>query len=152
MQLVSARCESARRLVSLDLDGELSRFERAMLGRHLRRCADCAECARRTVAITQLLRSVPLEEIRLPTDAYRRPHRRGRALAMGTATFAAVLVGALFSVRSAGNEPARLLASPRLPAVENFSEGRFDWPAGLPRNAHIVQFVPGGRFTFGTNS
>jgi anti-sigma factor RsiW len=152
MQLLSARCESARRLVSLDLDGELSRFERAMLGRHLRRCADCAEYARRTVAMTELLRSVPLQEIRLPTDAYHRRYRRGRALAVGTATFAAVLVGALFSVDSAGNQRTRLLASPRLPAVVNFSEGRFDWPAGVPRNAHIVQFVPGGRFTFSTSS
>ena len=35
------------------------------------------------------------------------------------------------------------------PAVNSVADDRFDWPAsGVPRGQQVVQFVPGGRFSF----
>jgi anti-sigma factor RsiW len=39
----TAACERASQLISMELDGELSEFERAALARHLEGCADCRE-------------------------------------------------------------------------------------------------------------
>lgn len=54
-------CETARARVSLQLDGELSRFEASLLQRHLARCAACAGFAEDVCASTALLRDARLE-------------------------------------------------------------------------------------------
>jgi predicted anti-sigma-YlaC factor YlaD len=147
MHIRSATCESAREFVSLQLDGELSRLERAILSRHLDRCASCAESARRTTVVAELLRSAQLEDIRLPTDAYRR-HRHLRRMLVGVAaTGVAVVGGALLGISVVGREHSRFVPSAQLRTSGNVS-GRFDWAAGVPRSPQVVQFVPGGRFTF----
>jgi predicted anti-sigma-YlaC factor YlaD len=57
----AASCDTARACVSLQLDGELSRFEAVLLERHLGRCSACAAFASDVRASTALLRGTPLE-------------------------------------------------------------------------------------------
>jgi anti-sigma factor RsiW len=90
-------CERARAWISLDLDGELSQFERALLDAHLDRCEACATAAAETRALTETLRGAPLERpgmrLELPGRA---PARRGRRVAVRlalAATLAALAAG-----------------------------------------------------------
>jgi predicted anti-sigma-YlaC factor YlaD len=59
--VVPERCERFRESISLGLDGMLSRFERALLERHLRSCASCCAFAADVRAQTAQLRAAPLE-------------------------------------------------------------------------------------------
>ena len=43
MRRVNGNCERAREWASLELDGELSTFERALLDAHLEGCRTCTE-------------------------------------------------------------------------------------------------------------
>ncbi len=52
-------CERAREWASLDLDGELSAFERRLLQSHLERCAPCNAFAGRLDGFTSQLRLTP---------------------------------------------------------------------------------------------
>lgn len=148
MNVRPANCERAAQLVSLDLDDHLSYLERASLARHLRRCAACREQATRTTEATRMLRAAPLEPIRVELPTRARPRR----LARRPAALAAVSVAALCAWL--GVAPGRGHAPPRsggiaATAVRASPNDRFDWPAGVPRSPQVVQFVPGGRFTFG---
>jgi predicted anti-sigma-YlaC factor YlaD len=143
-----ASCEQAAQFVSLDLDGELSRFERAMLQRHLARCPRCAEEARRTASLTELLRSVPPEQMSMPVEVSRR--RRSRlAVLQGVAGVAVVAIaGAWLGLSIADRETNRPVAriQSQVPTAKvGASDDRFDWQAGGPaRGQYVVQFVPGG--------
>lgn len=55
-------CQKTRERISLDLDGELSLHESALLERHLGYCPDCALFADDVRLHTGLLRSTPLEQ------------------------------------------------------------------------------------------
>lgn len=55
------RCDRARAWASLELDGELSQLERALLAAHTRRCESCAAFAAELRALTETLRSAPLD-------------------------------------------------------------------------------------------
>jgi ferric-dicitrate binding protein FerR (iron transport regulator) len=55
------RCDRARSLASLDLDGELSEVERARLEEHMRRCPACADAREAMRTLTVTLRGAPLE-------------------------------------------------------------------------------------------
>jgi Putative zinc-finger len=55
-------CERARERVSLELDGELSLHEAALLARHLSGCPACALFAGDVRRHTDLLRAAPLEQ------------------------------------------------------------------------------------------
>jgi hypothetical protein len=64
---------------------------------------------------------------------------------------AAVAMAALWvGLAHRGTQDHAVLHAPKLPtaAAAGASGDRFDWPAGVPRGPQIVQFVPGGRFTF----
>jgi predicted anti-sigma-YlaC factor YlaD len=115
-----AGCEQARAWASVELDGELSQLERELLAAHLRDCAACASFARRTWALTHLVRAAPLEtpQRRLDVLPVEPPRRRRRAAALQVAVaatlavFAAgvgVLVG---SLTRAPAEPAPVPAGP----------------------------------------
>ena len=54
-------CDLARQRASSDLDGELSEFDRHLLGRHLDRCADCRHFVQETATLTEVLRTAPLD-------------------------------------------------------------------------------------------
>ena len=144
-------CERTAQFVSLELDGELSAYGRAMLRRHLQRCENCAEYAREVTGLTGLLRAAPLEECRLPVTL---PHRRRRVstLARNVATAAAAAAVAVWlSVSFTGGTRSQSTFrtfNPRPVAIPDDSR---DWAAGLPRTARVVQLVPGGLQTTGTS-
>jgi predicted anti-sigma-YlaC factor YlaD len=84
-------------LVSLELDGELSQVEEVFLRTHVGRCAVCAEFAVDLEALTQELRTAPLE----PASLAQVPARRRsalRTLQIGAAAAAVVLAAGFGSL------------------------------------------------------
>jgi predicted anti-sigma-YlaC factor YlaD len=149
MEIRPRICERARQFVSLELDGELSVFERRMLKRHLHRCKPCAAYAHDVTGLTRMLRSAPFEQIRLDVSFQRR--RTFRVIPSIAATAAVAAVGIWFGFSSLGNA--------RVPtnggtfshgsgvAVGAVSDDRYDWPAGLPRTVQVVELGPGSLYT-----
>jgi anti-sigma factor RsiW len=87
------RCERAREWLSLSLDGELSRFERALVDRHLSTCGECAAFGAELAAFTERVRATPLEPLAHPIGV---PGRRARpALRPAQAAVAALAVVAV---------------------------------------------------------
>ena len=78
-------CERAQAWASLELDGELSQLERALLATHLRGCAACAETVAGMRALTAALRDAPLEPLDRP--GVRRHGRSDAARAPGRSRF-----------------------------------------------------------------
>jgi predicted anti-sigma-YlaC factor YlaD len=98
-------CERARMWASLQLDGELSELERALLDAHLARCEACSVYVREVGAATEGLRAAELERpahpITLP--ARRRLVRPVHVSAAAALVAAAIGFGALVSsLNSAG--------------------------------------------------
>ncbi len=151
MNVRPTTCERTAQLVSLDLDGQLSYFERRLLAHHLVRCAACREQARRTTAVTQLLRPEPLEPVQLPglPSRPRRTRRAARALALASVASVAAVFAWIGFGPTVGQGPSALSGPVRTTAMRPPND-RFDWASGPPRATQIVQFVPGGRFTFGS--
>lgn len=89
-------CERMRGQVSLELDGQLSQLERAMLAGHVDRCAACRSYQAEVSAFTEELRNARLAPLQHPI-AVRRPRRQVLArLQVGAAALlmlAAVGVG-----------------------------------------------------------
>lgn len=87
-------CERAQAWASLDLDGELSQIERALLRAHLRRCEACAASVGDVVAFTRYLRDAPLEAPSRPLFAPspRAPVLSGRRMATRLALAATLAV------------------------------------------------------------
>jgi anti-sigma factor RsiW len=59
-------CDRVRGQISLELDGELSQLERAMVAKHVQRCPSCAAFHASATAFTDALRSAPLEALARP--------------------------------------------------------------------------------------
>src|SRR2546423_3488999 len=55
------KCDRARQWTSLEQDGELSSFERALLESHVAGCASCAEFRGEISGLTNALRAAPYE-------------------------------------------------------------------------------------------
>jgi predicted anti-sigma-YlaC factor YlaD len=85
------RCERARSWISLELDGELSEIEGALLRAHLSDCAGCREFSAGAAAFTSRLREAPLEQLQRPIAL---PERR-RALLLRPAQVGAAAAAAL---------------------------------------------------------
>jgi anti-sigma factor RsiW len=104
----SVICDRVRSQVSLELDGELSQLERAMVAAHLERCPDCRAYESEVTAFTRLLRQAPLKEIESPV-VVRRPHRTiaARLQAGVAAAVAVAALGAASQVAPEGEDPAR---------------------------------------------
>ena len=104
----SVVCDRVRAQISLRLDGELSQLESLMLASHLGRCADCSEFEASVVAVTNDLRSAPLEPVPHPI-VVRRDRRRAPVARMQIGIAAAVAVavlGAVSQVLPGESEPA----------------------------------------------
>lgn len=142
MRLRPPSCDRACEYVSLDLDGELSPFGRALLERHLQRCPSCAEYAELVTAATELLRATPVEEFRLP-DLELRPRRLGRIVTGVAATATVAGVAAWLGV-SWTQSPRVPSPGVSMPHGVGAIDPRRDWPAGLPSSAKLVQLAPGG--------
>jgi predicted anti-sigma-YlaC factor YlaD len=89
---VHGHCERARQWASLELDGELSSFERALLDAHAEGCASCTEFRAEIGSLTGALRAAPQE--RFEGVVIARVRRRARIrLAPAAAAMAVAAVG-----------------------------------------------------------
>lgn len=146
-------CDRARTWLSLQLDGELSELEGALLSAHLARCEPCRAAAAGIEAVTCAIRAVPLE---LPSVALSVPRLRARGslrafYSAAAATLGTVVlltgVGSVGAMHVIGQNPAapklervsavangmsddlQLLAGVRVQRVERPIPGRIVWPA-----------------------
>ena len=92
----SVACDRVRAQISLEVDGELSQLERAMLAAHVIRCASCHAYRERVHAFTRELRSAPLVQLsgRLLVRRPRRVATVARFQAGVAAALAFAVVGA----------------------------------------------------------
>lgn len=99
------QCERARRWASAELDGELSSFERALLGDHLGRCGDCRTFTDSVGGLTVALREAPLEPFEgvVISRARRRLHLPLARVAVAMAVAAIGLGSVLASVQLKGS-------------------------------------------------
>jgi anti-sigma factor RsiW len=104
----SVICDRVRSQVSLELDGELSQLERAMVAAHLERCPECRAYESEVTAFTGLLRQAPLKEMERPV-VVRKPHRTiaARLQAGVAAAVAVAALGAASQVAPESQGPAR---------------------------------------------
>jgi predicted anti-sigma-YlaC factor YlaD len=105
--LPSSDCERARALVSAWLDGELSELGRARLDAHVAECDACREYRRAAQHTTRLLRSAPLEELRVPILLPRPRHRLARIAQTGSAAAAAAAVAVIALTGTFERHPAQ---------------------------------------------
>ena len=106
---MSKRCVRAREHVSLELDGELSDFERALLAAHLAQCSACRRFEADAAALTNQLRAAPPETLSrpvpLPTRSRFVPARVVPA-AVAAAAVVAVGLGAALSLLDTTTSPS----------------------------------------------
>jgi predicted anti-sigma-YlaC factor YlaD len=98
-------CDRVRSQISLELDGELSQLERAMVAAHVVRCGDCRAFRSGSTAVTRELRAAPLEQPP-PSVLVRRP-RRISSIARFQAGVAAAMAFAIVGVASQIATPQR---------------------------------------------
>jgi hypothetical protein len=103
-------CSRSREWISLDLDSALSRFEGALLRRHLRSCAGCRAYATDVRGATSLLRADPLVLRPAPVVVPAAPRTSGirsaarvGLVAATVAAMAALAAGGLDSGRDQGS-------------------------------------------------
>jgi predicted anti-sigma-YlaC factor YlaD len=141
-------CDRAAELVSLELDDELSRFERALLKRHLRRCDACAAYAVRVTAATEILRGAPLEAVRVPIAIPSFRRRFSRVAQSVAATAAVAAFGIWFAVSSSGNVSQHVQQSGFDVSAGLSSDASSVWPGSVVpkrRPRPVTPFLPGGR-------
>jgi len=138
-------CERAVELVSLDLDGELSRFERVLLARHLSRCAGCEDYAASVTATTKALRTAPLEALPEPVALPSFRRRIVPRIVWNVAATAAIAAfGIWFAVSPSTNVRSRDVGESSVPA--GLSSDVSFWPGGvLPKQPPATPVLPGGQ-------
>jgi predicted anti-sigma-YlaC factor YlaD len=90
---MSGDCDRARQWASIELDGELSTFERVLLRAHLADCASCREFGGAIGGLTGALREAPLEEFGGVVEIGRLRRRPRLRLAPAVAAMAVAAVG-----------------------------------------------------------
>lgn len=145
MDVRSRTCERAAELVSLELDDELSRFEGALLRRHLRRCDACADYAARVTATTELLRRAPLEAVHLQIALPLARRRFSRVVQSVAATAAVATFGLWFAFSPSENARERAQLG-RLDVSAGPVSDASDWPGSVvPKRTPVTPFLPGGQ-------
>lgn len=138
----SVACDRVRSQVSLELDGELSQLERAMVGAHVLRCAECRAFRAEAWAFTRLLREAPLDRLSLAVRVARRPrvvfarYQAGVAAAMA---FAVVGIAGQLG-QAASSEQASIgavLSFPTQAELEHELE-LIEGPSGEAAGSHAV--------------
>jgi predicted anti-sigma-YlaC factor YlaD len=116
---VQGQCERARQWASVDLDGELSSFERALLADHLGRCPDCRDFSATVAGFTGELRAAPHEPFEGITIGRmrRRVRLRLAPIAVAAAVVAIGFGSILASVQLKGTAVGSVRPLPRTPAV-----------------------------------
>jgi predicted anti-sigma-YlaC factor YlaD len=90
---MSADCDRARQWASIELDGELSTFERVLLRAHLAHCPPCRDFREQTSGLTHALRAAPLEQLEQPIQIGRMRRRLRLRVAPAAAAMAVAFVG-----------------------------------------------------------
>jgi predicted anti-sigma-YlaC factor YlaD len=104
MGQMRSACRIAREQISLELDGELSEFERAALDGHLNGCGDCCTYAASAAHVSAHIRKAPLEQPQFPVVL---PHRSRIRVPLRTAqAAAAAAVVAVVGFSAAGIVPS----------------------------------------------
>lgn len=152
MELRPETCIRAAEFVSLELDGELSLLERAILRRHVQRCERCAEYARDVIRTTELLRGARPERMGRPIDLPRVRRRALPRLVQTAGVAAAAAIAIWLGIPSSSVDRERAPFGATLSPSAAADDGRFDWPAGLPRTVQVVQLSPGGLYGPGVDS
>lgn len=116
------RCDRIREWISLEVDGELSRIERALVDRHLAVCSDCNEFAADVHAFTDSLRAARLEPLARPIVLPRRARVSIRPFQVAAAAAVAVAAVALGTLTNAIREDQ--LGARVSPASTRVDEGR----------------------------
>jgi len=93
-------CDSARELLSEQLDHGLPELDRVRLDAHLDECAACRAFSAQIQSVTTTLREAPLEEVRFRVSIPRRRFISVRALQAGAAAAAVALVAGLSAITS----------------------------------------------------
>lgn len=105
--IIPDACARAHRQISSRLDSELSEFEQASLEAHLQHCVDCQAVAESFAAVTEVLRSAPVEapsftcwlpRVRGPRTYVRRGIGISVAAAMAIVALSGLVVGLQVSV------------------------------------------------------
>jgi len=95
------KCDRARQWASLELDGELSSFELALLENHVASCASCAEFRSEINGLTGALRAAPYEPFQgVVLARVRRNLRLRLAPAVAAMAVAAVGLGSILASAS----------------------------------------------------
>ena len=101
MSIVHGKCDRARQWASLELDGELSSFELALLENHAASCASCAEFRAEINGLTGALRAAPYEPFQgVVLARVRRSLRLRLAPAAAAMAVAAVGLGSILASAS----------------------------------------------------
>src|SRR5262245_36322011 len=113
-------CERARAWAALQSDGELSTFEQRLLDAHLERCPECSAFALRVEAVTDTLRTAPLEAMLRPVSvaSLHRPRRYAPRRALYSAAAAAAAAVMALVIGSAVSVPGgSTTAAPSVPVI-----------------------------------
>jgi predicted anti-sigma-YlaC factor YlaD len=102
--LDSRACDRARHWVSLELDDELSELESARLSAHVEGCAACRAFEADTRALTQRLRSAPLEALGVPIALPVR-RRMSRLVSVGVGSATALAASVAVVLGTVGSSP-----------------------------------------------
>jgi predicted anti-sigma-YlaC factor YlaD len=103
VRFVHRECDRARQRASIDVDGELSEFERALLDAHLADCQSCGEFRREIAGLTQAVRIAQAAQLTRPIEIARVRRRYGLRLApygLRLAPAAAVMTVAVLGLGS----------------------------------------------------
>ena len=103
MRFLHRECDWARQWASIDVDGELSEFERALLDAHLAGCQSCTEFRQEIAGLTQAVRVAQAAQLTRPIEIARVRRRYGLRLApygMRLAPAAAVMTVAVLGLGS----------------------------------------------------
>ncbi len=98
------RCDRVREWISLGLDDELSRIERALAERHLALCDECARFSAEVRAFTSALRATPLEPLERPIELPARRRVSLRPFQIAAAAAIAVMAVGLASLSNSLRE------------------------------------------------
>ena len=112
------KCDRARQWASLELDGELSSFERALLDNHLAGCASCAEFRAEISGLTGALRAAPYEPFagvvlgRIRRRVHLRLAPAAAAMAVAAVGLGSIVASASFQGSSVGRLAQSVNVSP----------------------------------------
>jgi len=118
---VQGDCHRARQWASVELDGELSSFERVLLDAHLSACASCAEFHAAIGETTTSLRAAPLEPFHASIElkrAWSSVRLRAAPLAAAMAVVAVGLGSILAATAVRGRSVEDAGAHARVPAAK----------------------------------